>query len=203
LVAAMLLQEVGRWGKVLRTLFLFPWTLSQAVAATLWLWLLNPSYGVAPYMLRQVGIDPGLMLGDPSLALFVVICVTAWWSFPYPMVLVSAALQSVPAELYEAVAIDGGGPLITFRHVTWPHVSPTLASAALALGILYLTLITLFIVLTGGGPLGATTTWSYEIFRRSFQSIDLGVASVLSIIILAVNVGIGVTYVRVTKRLTA
>src|SRR5207247_1398712 len=82
------------------------------------------------------------------------ILVTSWWSFPYAMVIVTAAIQSIPRELYEAVSIDGGSWRAKLRYVTWPHLIPTLGSTALTLGILYLTLITLLIVLTRGGPVG-------------------------------------------------
>src|SRR6266567_1164409 len=70
-----------------------------------------------------------------------------------------------PEGAYEAVSIDGGSWRAKLRYVTWPHLIPTLGSTALTLGILYLTLITLLIVLTGGGPLGATTTlrWACSI----------------------------------------
>ena len=91
------------------------------------------------------------MLGDPSSPLPLIILVTAWWSFPYVMVMATAAMQSIPKELYEAVEIDGGGPLVKFRYVTLTQILPTLGSTALTLAIMYLTLMTLIIVMTGGG----------------------------------------------------
>ena len=154
-LAALVLNNLRRGGAVLRVLTLVPWTLSMAVVGTIWLWLFNPSYGPISYSMRELGVSPGLMLGDPELALWLTILVTSWWSFPYAMVIVTAAIQSIPKELYEAVSIDGGGWRAKLRYVTWPHLIPTLGSTALTLGILYLTLITLMIVLTGGGPLGA------------------------------------------------
>src|SRR5438876_6993097 len=165
-LAALVLNNLRRGGALLRVLTLVPWTLSMAVVGTIWLWLFNPSYGPISYSMRELGLSPGLMLGDPVLALWLTILVTSWWSFPYAMVLVIAGVQSIPKELYEAVAIDGGSWRAKLRYVTWPHLIPTLGSTALTLGILYLTLITLLIVLTGGGPLGATTTLSFEVFRN-------------------------------------
>ena len=106
-------------------------------------------------------------------------------------------------ELDEAVGIDGGSWRDKFRYVTWPHLIPTLGSTALTLGILYLTLITLLIVLTGGGPLGATTTLSFEVFRGTVQAVNIGPTAVYSIAILLANVGLGVLYMRLTGRVTA
>ncbi len=202
-LAALVLNNLTRGGAVLRVLTLVPWTLSMAVVGTIWLWLFNPSYGPISYSMRQLGLSPGLMLGDPELALWLTILVTSWWSFPYAMVIVTAAIQSIPKELYEAVGIDGGSWRAKFRYVTWPHLIPTLGSTALTLGILYLTLITLLIVLTGGGPLGATTTLSFEVFRGTVQAVNIGPTAVYSIAILLANVGLGVLYMRLTGRVTA
>jgi multiple sugar transport system permease protein len=151
--SALLLQSLGRLGTVLRVALLVPWTLSMAVVGAFWLWILNPSYGLLSYALDSIGVEPGLMLGDPSMALWLLVLVTAWWSFSYVTVMMAAAVQSVPRELHEAVSIDGGGSVARLVHVTWPHLAPTMGSTALALSITYLTLITLIIVLTGGnGP---------------------------------------------------
>jgi multiple sugar transport system permease protein len=202
LASALALQNIARGAMLARTLLLLPWTLSMGVVGCFWLWLLNPSYGPMSYLMRSLGIEPGLMLGEPSLALLLVILVTAWWSFPYVMVMMSAALQSVPAELYEAIEMDGGGLRERLRHAVWPHIAPTLGSTALALSILYLTLITLILVLTGGGPLGETATWSYEVFASAFRSVDLSPSSVISIVVLLVNLLLGYLYTRFTGRVT-
>ena len=202
-LAALVLNNLSRGGAALRVLTLVPWTLSMAVVGTIWLWLFNPSYGPISYSMRELGMSPGLMLGDPELALWLTILVTSWWTFPYAMVIVTAAIQSIPKDLYEAVAIDGGSWRAKLRYVTWPHLIPTLGSTALTLGIVYLTLITLLIVLTGGGPLGATTTLSFEVFRGTVQAHNIGPTAVYSIAILLANVGLGVLYMRITGRVTA
>jgi multiple sugar transport system permease protein len=202
LASALALQNIARGAALARTLLLLPWTLSMGVVGCFWLWLLNPSYGPISYLMRSLGIEPGLMLGEPSLALLLVILVTAWWSFPYVMVMMSASLQSVPAELYEAIDMDGGGLRDRLRHAVWPHIAPTLGSTALALGILYLTLITLILVLTGGGPLGATATWSFEVFSSAFRSVDLSPSSVISVVVLVVNLFLGYIYTRLTGRVS-
>ena len=202
LASAMALQNVTRGAALFRTLLLLPWTLSMGVVGCIWLWLLNPSYGPISYLIRGLGLEPGLMLGDPGIALPLVILVTAWWSFPYVMVMMSAALQSIPVELYEALDIDGGGFVARVRHVVWPHVSATLGSTALTLGILYLTLITLILVLTGGGPLGATSTWSFEVFTTAFRAVDIAPSSVISVVVLLFNLVLGFFYIRLTGRVS-
>jgi multiple sugar transport system permease protein len=202
MAAALVLNNAGPTGSVLRVFILFPWTLSMSVVGSIWLWLLNPSFGPIPYLMRVIGLEPGLMLGDPGLALPLIIIVTAWWSFPYVMVMATAAMQSIPQELYEAVEIDGGGALVKFRFVTLTHILPTLGSTALTLSIMYLTLMTLIIVMTGGGPLGSTTTLSFEAFRGTVQAVNIGPTAVVSIVVLLINVALGVLYTRLTGRVT-
>lgn len=202
MAAALVLNNAGATGTVLRVFILFPWTLSMSVVGSIWLWLLNPSFGPIPYLIQVIGLDPGLMLGDPGLALPLIIIVTAWWSFPYVMVMATAAMQSIPNELYEAVEIDGGGALIKFRYVTLPQILPTLGSTSLTLSIMYLTLMTLIIVMTGGGPLGATTTLSFEAFRGTVQAVNIGPTAVVSIVVLLLNVALGALYIRLTGRVT-
>jgi ABC-type sugar transport system permease subunit len=202
LFSALALQTMKRGASAFRVLLLMPWTLSMAVVGCFWLWLLNPSYGPVSYAMQSLGISPGLMLGDPEIALLLLIVVTAWWSFPYVMVMMSAALQSIPGELYEAIDIDGGGYWSRLRHVVWPHIDATLGSTALALSIQYLTLVTLILVLTGGGPLGATSTWSFEVFVTAFRSVDVSPSAVISIIVLLVNLLLGLVYTRLTGRVS-
>jgi len=202
LASALALQNLASSAALVRTLLLLPWTLSMGVVGCFWLWLLNPSYGPISFLMRSLGIEPGLMLGEPSLALILVILVTAWWSFPYVMVMMSASLQSIPAELYEAIDIDGGGLSARLRHAVWPHIAPTLGSTALTLGIVYLTLITMILVLTGGGPIGATATWSFEVFSSAFRSVDLSPSSVISVVVLIVNLFLGYLYSRLTGRVS-
>ena len=201
LLSAVALQALPRRAATaVRTVLLLPWTLSMTVVGCLWLWLFNPSYGLVKYALGAAGIPAGLMLGDPDIALWLVILTAAWWSFPYPMVLITAALQSVPGELYEAIDIDGGEWRHKFLHVTWPHILPTIANAGVALSIAYLTLVSLLVVMTGGGPLGATTTWSFAIYRQTLTAVDISSASVLSTVILAVNIGLGIVSTRLARR---
>jgi multiple sugar transport system permease protein len=200
--AALIFNGVGRFGTALRVLALFPWTLSMAVVGSIWLFMLNPSFGPVPYFIQSLGFSPGLMLGDPGLALPLMILVTSWWSFPYVMVMVAASIQSIPGELYEAISIDGAAAVARFRFITWPHILPTIGSAGLNLAIVYLTLVTLIIVLTGGGPLGATTTLSLEAFRGTIETVDIGPTAVLSIVVLAINLLLGTAYLRLTGRVS-
>src|SRR5437899_2107007 len=93
-LAALVLNNLKRGGAALRVFTLVPWTLSMAVVGTIWLWLFNPSYGPISHTMRQLGMSPGLMLGDPDLALWLTTLVTSWWSCSYAMAIASATSQT-------------------------------------------------------------------------------------------------------------
>ncbi len=114
MAAALVLNSAGATGTTLRVLILFPWTLSMSVVGSIWLWLLNPSFGPISYLIQLVGIEPGLMLGDPGLALPLLIMVTAWWSFPYVMVMVTAAMQSIRRSSTRPLRSTAEGPSSSF-----------------------------------------------------------------------------------------
>ena len=185
--AAIFLQTLQSSRKILRTILLMPWALSMGVIGVLWTWLLNPSYGPVEYLMPKMGLGASLLLGDPRLAMPLLILITVWWSFPFAMVMGSAAIEGIPRDYYEAVDLDGGGQVAGFRCVTWPFVLPTMRRCALVLSILFLTLVTLILVVTGGGPLGTTATWSLEAFRSGVQDANVSKASVFSVFVLGAN----------------
>lgn len=194
---AYLLQSAGRFRPFFRAALLLPWALSQAVVAIAWVWMLNPSYGPVSFLLQKLGLPESLLLGSPTLALPLLIAVTAWWATPYAMVLFDAALQSLPAELYEAAAVDGARARHTFIHLTLPLMRSTIAAAATFLAMLFFAIVTLPLVLTGGGPLNKTETLSLNLFTESIiggQNVGSGAA--VAMVILLVNVIFGVSMLR-------
>ncbi len=198
--AAIFLQTLRYSRKIVRTILLMPWSLSMGVTGVLWAWLLNPSYGPVAYWMQKMGAGASLLLGDPRLAMPLLILITVWWSFPFAMVLTSAAIEGIPRDFYEAVDLDGGSHLTGFRCVTWPFVLPTLRRCALVLSILFLTLVTLILVVTGGGPLGRTATWSLEAFRSGVQDANISRAAVFSVLVLGANLVLGFLHGRLGPR---
>ena len=194
---ALLLQSAGRLRPFFRAALLLPWALSQAVVAIAWVWMLNPTYGPVTFLLQKLGLPESLLLGSPTLALPLLIAVTAWWATPYAMVLFDAALQSLPAELYEAAAVDGARARHTFVHLTVPLMKSTIAAASTFLAMLFFAIVTLPLVLTGGGPLNKTETLSLNLFTESIiggQNVGSGAA--VAIVILLTNVLFGVLMLR-------
>ena len=182
-ILAVVLNTGLRAQGVLRGAFLFPWLVPSVVVSFLWLWLFNANYGVLNGALRVAGIiDTNVnWLSSPTLAMAAVIIAKAWHSFPWMMVMLLAGLQTVPRELYEAAAVDGAGSWQTFWKITVPQLR----------GIIFIVLLLEFIwnfqqfeiiwVMTNGGPVGATTTFSVALYQAAFEAFDLGKAGAIGI----------------------
>ena len=174
-----------------------PWALSQATVAIAWVWMLNPAYGPVSFLAQQLGFPESLLLGSPTLALPLLIAVSAWWATPYGMVLFDAALQSLPVELYEAAAVDGARARHAFVHLTVPLMKSTIAAASTFLALLLFAIVTLPLVLTGGGPLNKTETLSLNLFTESIiGGQEVGRGAAVAMVVMLVNVIFGVMMLR-------
>jgi multiple sugar transport system permease protein len=188
LMTAVLLNQRLRATTFYRTVFFMP-HLTPIVAATfIWLWLLNPQYGLLDEVIWQIGFHltgtgfkgPG-WFSDPNWALPALMLVALWAAIGgNMMVIFLAGLQGIPQELYEAASIDGANTRDRFWHITLPMISPTLFfNGILALIAAFQTFETAFIG-TKGGPAYATWLYSLHIYRTSFEFFDMGYASTLA-----------------------
>lgn len=202
MLLALTLNRPLRFGGLFRTIVLLPWVLSQVVTALLWTWLLEPSYGPVNYLLNEMGIGKVFFLASPMAALPTLIWTNVWASYPLATVLILAALQTVPLELYEAARIDGAGAWDRFTRITLPLISSTVLVAAIVLTLFYFNMVTLILVLTGGGPLERTETLGLRVFYEAFQNFRVGRATALAVVILLCNVVFSVTYVKILRRET-
>src|SRR5690606_15086419 len=138
-------------------------------------WMLNPQYGVVNRVLSAVGlaVPDGQILTNPDLALPAILVTTLWQLFPFPAIVLLAALQAVPRELVEAASVDGASRWWTFRVVTWPTIRPTVALLAPLMGIWSSRRFELIWLMTRGGPEGATRTIVIDLSARAFYAQHL------------------------------
>jgi multiple sugar transport system permease protein len=189
IVAVVLNQEfVGK--TFLRNWIVLPWVLPTVVLAIMWTWILDPTLGIVNYILQasKITTGPVKFLATPSYVLATVIIINVWRWTPYLAIIVLAALQSIPKELYEAAAVDGATALQRFRFITLPSIRSTLAVLTLFSTLWSSNIFDTIWLLTGGGPLNYSRTLPLYIYRVSFQKFrfNLGAASsVLFFIILA------------------
>lgn len=179
---------------LLRAAVLIPWAIPTVVSAQMWSWMLHDLYGVVNAVLLAVGVidQPWAWLADPALALASVIAVDVWKTTPFMALLILAALQILPKEIYEAVRIDGAGPIRTFFHITLPLIRPALMVAIIFRGLDAMRVFDVIYVLTGNNE----NTASMSVYARQqlidFQDVGFGSAAstalVLIIAMLAVMV---------------
>ncbi|MGC4105380.1 MAG: sugar ABC transporter permease [Thermomicrobiales bacterium] len=178
LVALLLNQDVkGR--SFFRTIYYLPVLVPVIANTILWLWLFNPEFGLLNQILERIGLPTSQWIYDPNTAVLSLALMGAW-GFGNAAVIFLAGLQGVPGHLYEAVAVDGGGPFRKLFDVTIPMMTPTI------LFNLVMGLIGAFqafseaYVMTNGGPSNSTLLYVYYLYRTAFSDSRMGYASALA-----------------------
>jgi multiple sugar transport system permease protein len=185
---ALLLNELFPGRRVLRPLVLLPWAVPGIAVAAGFRWILDSSYGVANYLLRSVGLISGNLdwFVSRDTAMLAVIIPTVWKYYPFFTLVVLAALQTVPADLYEAARVDGAGPVRRFRHITWPAIRSSAVLALIIGGLGVFREFDFIYPLTGGGPNGATQTLAIRIYDEAFRFFNLGDAAAIGMLTVAI-----------------
>ena len=154
---------------VYRVLLVLPWAIPNYITALTWKGLFNKEFGAVNAALGLLGVAPVDWLGSTFLPAFTANLVTnTWLGFPFMMVVALGALQSIPAELYEAARVDGAGAWARFRHVTLPLLKPALFPAVVLGSIWTFNMFNVIYLVSGGGPGGETDiliTEAYRAFR--------------------------------------
>lgn len=190
----------GQW--LVRMLALLPWAIPSVVNGIMWKWILNPSYGSLNGLLYSLGIIDQyiIWLGDPKLALGMVVMADIWKETPFIMLLFLAALQTIPHDLYEAARVDGSTAVQSFFNITLPLIRPTLFVAVALRTIWALKSFDLIYTLTAGGPSSGTTVVGYYTYLKSFVSLQLGRGAAVAYIMTAVVLILVILYQRALYR---
>lgn len=201
LALALVVNELRAARTALRIVFLTPWMVAPAVGATIWLWLLEPQFGVVNYLLRAAGAiaAPVAWLGEPGTALASVVAVDVWRGVPFVMLLMLAGLQTIPVDQYEAASIDGAGAWTRFRFVTWPNLRYLVIVATTLDVINTIRHYDIIGVMTGGGPAGGTEVLPALIYNTAFRGNRLGEAAAIGIALLGIVLVLAVLYVRTAR----
>jgi ABC-type sugar transport system permease subunit len=181
---AMLTNRQMAGIRIFRTIYSSTIATSTAVAAVIFLTLLNPQVGLLSYWLGNKG-GAGV-LQNPSQALPWVSIVTIWQNIGLTFILMSAALQSVPEDLLEAARVDGASSWFRFRTVTIPLLSPMIFFATIVGVITGFQAFGQIDILTRGGPNNHTLVLIYDIYQQAFQYDNTGYAAVLSVALFAI-----------------
>ncbi|MBV9355990.1 MAG: sugar ABC transporter permease [Chloroflexi bacterium] len=194
LLVAMLLNKGLHATTFYRTVFFMPHLAPVVAAIYIWLWLLNPQYGMLNEIIFQIGYHltgtgwkgPG-WFSDPFWAMPALMAVALWAAIGgNMMVIFLAGLQGIPQELYEAASIDGANSPARFWHVTIPMISPTLFFNTVLACIAAFQTFELPFIGTKGGPAYATWLYGLHIYRTSFEFFDMGYGAALAWILFIV-----------------
>jgi multiple sugar transport system permease protein len=184
---ALLLNRPRKGQGFYRSAFYAPSLLGASVAVAIVWRTLFAQEGVVDNTLGAVGLNLGGWISNPSLALYVLVTL-AVWQFGAPMVIFLAGLKQVPAELYDAAAVDGAGKWRTFWSVTWPLLSPVLFfNLVLEMIGAFQSFTSAYVVSGGrGGPIDSTLFYTLYLYDRAFTAFDMGYASAMAWFLLVV-----------------
>jgi multiple sugar transport system permease protein len=168
-----------------------PLVTSTVATGILFLWLLDPTFGLVNYALHEVGLPQQKFLQDPNQAIYCIVAMTVWGWLGFDVIIYLAALQGIPEDLLEASEIDGASRWRTFRSVVFPLLGPATLFLVVWSTINALQLFDEIYVTTRGGPLGSTTVIVYYLYQQAFQFFQAGygaaIAYVLFVAILIVT----------------
>jgi multiple sugar transport system permease protein len=185
-VLALAIHSEWRAGRVLRTLALLPLFTPPVAVAMIWRLIYDPVSGFLNHYLLQLGLieRPIAFLGQSHLAMPAIMAADVWQWTPFTFILCLAALQSLPAEPYEAAAVDGASSWQVFWRITLPLVTPAVIVTFLFRLLIALKVFDLVFILTYGGPGSATQVISFYIYKIGFTMFKTGYAAALTILVL-------------------
>jgi multiple sugar transport system permease protein len=183
LALAMLLNTDRRGVSVYRAAYYAPSIVAGSVAVALMWRQVFGTQGVVNAVLALLGIPGVSWLGHPDFAIWTLVTL-AVWQFGSPMLIFLAGLRQIPAELYEAAAIDGAGPWSRFLRITLPLLSPVTFFNLVMQTITGFMVFTQAFIVTGGGPMDTTLFYALYLYRRAFESFQMGYASAMAWVLL-------------------
>jgi len=182
--AALLLHSrLARFKSFFRTALFAPVVTTIVAVAVVWRYLFHTRYGMVNHALEHVGVAPVDWLGDPLWAMPTIILLAVWKNFGYNMVILLAALQAIPGELYEAARIDGAAWGRQLVHITLPMLGPTLLMVGILTTAGYFQLFAEPYVMTQGGPLRSTVSVLYFMYEEGFKWWNFGAASAVALLL--------------------
>jgi multiple sugar transport system permease protein len=198
LVAALALAQSFPGVKVARIWIILTWIVPTIVVVIIWRWLLSTAGGMINPLLVQLGIidRPVGFFASSNSAMTTLILINSWRWFPFVTVMLLAALQRIPEDLYEAAAIDGTSAWQRFRFVTWPLLQPTLFVLAVVGTLLSFNVFDIVWLVTQGGPGSATTTLPVLIYQTAFKAYRLSDAAAMSVIATVLLMGFALVATR-------
>lgn len=194
IAASFKLKGIG----FLRTIYMLPMMITPTIFGLIWLYVFNPTLGVANYFLSLLGLPPVSWLGKSNIALYSIILVNVWEWTPFMMLLCLAGLSAIPSELFEVARIDGASWHQSVAFIELPLIKRVIVIGLLIRIMDNFRLFDLVYVTTGGGPGSSTETLSMFAYRQSFMFFNVGYGAAASIIILILGIILAQVLIKYT-----
>ena len=201
LILAVALKKQFKGRGLYQSIVFLPWAFSGFVVGLIYRWSFNGEYGVVNNILLKLGIieENIAWLGTPGLSLAVVIIAMIWMGVPFFAIMILAALQSIPTDIYEAADVDGCGAVKQFFKITLPYIKPTLITTVLLRTIWIFNSLDLVVIITNGGPANSSQTLPAYMYSKAFGSYDFGFAAALGVILMVILGIYALLFLKITK----
>ncbi len=203
LIGALVLDVSFRGRGLVRALVLVPWVIPSILSALMWRWMFNVNYGVINQALLRFDILPRPVgfLSDPALALASIMVVIVWTGTPFFILMLLAAMQAIPDDLYEASRVDGASAFQIVRYVTLPMIAPIIAVTSLLRIIWVANYVDVPFALTGGGPGTASLTLPVYVLLQAREALDMGFSSAMAILLALILIAVVAVYLWMLRRM--
>jgi multiple sugar transport system permease protein len=180
----------------------YTWALSGFAIGLVWAWMFNGQFGIVNDILMRIGIINTQIgfLSDPRFAMISVIIANVWYGIPFFSIMLLAALQSVPNELYESAQIDGAGRVRQLFQITIPYIKPTITSTVLLRLMWIMNFPEIIYGMTSGGPANATNILATEMINKIMKSYDFGQGAAIGFVIMSLLFIFAFFYLWVNSR---
>ena len=199
---ALLLRKPFKGRGVYTGFVFYTWALSGFAIGLVWSWLFNGQFGVINDILIKTGFlkIPVGFLSNPDYALTSVIITNLWYGIPFFAIMLLAALQSIPRELYESAEIDGAGKVRQFFQITIPYIRSTITTTILLRFMWIMNFPDIIYGMTGGGPANSTNILATEMINKIIKNYDFGQGSAVGFIIITILFIFAFFYLRIVAK---
>ena len=199
---ALLMKKPFKGRGIYSGLVFYPWALSGFAIGLIWAWMFNGQFGIINDILQKIGLihqNIGF-LSDTRYSLMSVIIANIWYGIPFFAIMLLAALQSVPLELYEAAEIDGAGYFIKLFKITIPYIKPVIINTILLRTIWIINFPEMIYAMTGGGPANSSNILSVQMINKIINFLDFGEGAAIGIMIIIIMSIYIIIYLKIISR---
>jgi multiple sugar transport system permease protein len=199
LLISTLLNQKLRGGGVLLAIFIIPWTISAVIAAFSFKFMFDESFGILDYLFEKIGLPSVNWLSDPNMVIWSVVIANIWYGTPFTILFLTAGTLSINPTIYEAAVIDGASKFRSFLHITLPLLKPFIVINLILITMWSVNFFDLQLVMTGGGPMFASTTTSLYMYRQAFEFGLLSKGASVGLILVVINLVVAFIYVKLLR----